>query len=718
MESDILILHCTLKKLEKEDITRKMKNQKLSLKITIVISICTLVCLLGLFLVANYTLSSTMNAMAENTMITSLNGKAQVIEGYIDEAETVLAAFGQSNELINYVKNYPNDELKEIAQAYNSRFYSTIPNWEGIYLDTWDSTVITHSNPNVPLMDKQMRTGDRLKELQDSILSCNGDVLNLGIIKSPSSDNLVISMYMPLMENGQPIGFVGGATIANSLNDQLSASVSEGFENATYSLINLNTNYFIFDSNSELINTPITPNENTEADFVYDEGFAKAVEEIKSSATEIGKIEYTSSLGDKEDYFMVYKKMSDRGWALLIRDTKEEVYYNVNEGRNALFMVCLLNFLLIAVISYFMIKFYTKPLEKSVKSIEKLHNLNLQEDQSIQPYVGTGGEVGMIASAVSSLSGTFRGIIGTLGQCSNSLTRNTTDMDKTFRELRDGIENTAATTEELSASIINTNAAIDTMCDEMNRMSRMMDDISAKVRDGSEKSDVMIKASEAMSSKSEEQLGNSVRKIETTKKNINEAIAALSELSRIDEMASKILDITSQTNLLSLNASIEAARAGEAGRGFAVVAGEIGKLADDSTGTATQIQNICVTANKSIERVKECFQDIIYFMEKDVTGSLQEFSDMANDYGKDVKNIQDAINSIESTAKEFADSMNKIKEQVDHVSAASSDNELGVEDIIQKNDATTLTANRIMQIAEENRANAKEINDIIEKFKQ
>ena len=73
-----------------------------------------------------------------------------------------------------------------------------------------------------------------------------------------------------------------------------------------------------------------------------------------------------------------------------------------------------------------------------------------------------------------------------------------------------------------------------------------------------------------------------------------------------------ISDISSSTNLLSLNASIEAARAGEAGRGFAVVATEVGNLANSTQESLKVVQEV-------IERVQQNVRDITTQVEENST---------------------------------------------------------------------------------------------------
>ena len=72
-----------------------------------------------------------------------------------------------------------------------------------------------------------------------------------------------------------------------------------------------------------------------------------------------------------------------------------------------------------------------------------------------------------------------------------------------------------------------------------------------------------------------------------------------------DEIISIIQDISSQTNLLGLNASIESARAGNAGRGFAVVAEEIRKLSNTSKESINKIDEIIKNISESLDRINE-----------------------------------------------------------------------------------------------------------------
>ena len=676
------------------------KNRKLSTSITMLIAVVVGVSIMMLFFISNTNMTKATKDAARDSMETSLNAKTQIINQYTDSAEKVLLAFSKSGELNAFVRDPANTELKAAAQTYNEQYYAAIGNWEGIYLDTWDTTVITHSNPKVPGL--VMREGDSRKALQDSILASDG-VYNVGILQSPTTGQNVMAIYYPIYDGKTPVGFVGGAKLVDELRTLLDESVIEGMENASYSLINMKNNTYIFDTNEELVMTEVT-----------DSNMLEVVDNIKAGNAS-GNMEYKGE--DGNNYFAVYTYLADKDWALVIKDKTDEIYATALRNRMVLGIVCIIALIMIIIISVIVVRLSVKPLNRVLKTIEKLKNLELTEDEDIKKYVGGKGEVGQMASAVDTLSSVFRDIVNTLNECSVSLVGSSDTMAVTSRDLLEGIENSAATTEELSASIINTNESIDAVTNEISRMNEMVDNIESKVHDGNIKSNKLIETADAMSKLADETLLSNSNKIEKTKADIEIAMKDLQALVKINEMATQILDITSQTNLLSLNASIEAARAGEAGRGFAVVAGEIGSLADSSSKTVNEIQAICEEANNSIKSVQDCFEDIVAFMESDVSKQFKEFADMAKEYGQAVGEIKEAIASIEESSSMFSGSVESISKQVEVVNSASSDNAAGVEDIIIKNNATTTTADAIITIANENQNNADAIKNIIDRFK-
>ena len=218
---------------------------------------------------------------------------------------------------------------------------------------------------------------------------------------------------------------------------------------------------------------------------------------------------------------------------------------------------------------------------------------------------------------------------------------------------------------------------------EVDEIRSMVANSVEQVKTVSETSMEMAEASGQNSKKVSEggrQVAELTRQMEDLKVRMDDVGTAVGELgaatNEIVEILQTLDEITSQTNLLSLNASIEAARAGEHGKGCAVVASEIRNLSDDSAKFTTEIHNILEGINAQTERVKSEIEagqrsvDECTAGAEEVDNAFREIAENTEDLNAHAKDIEKKARELEELLNNTLDNANGISQDIESTSAA------------------------------------------------
>lgn len=679
-----------------------MKNLKMSTVITTAITIVVTICMCLLCLITNKSMMSMLKKSELANLHSSLNAQTNVIEEYLGHQEDLLIAFSKSPEVAEFLKDPTNADKQKAAQAYTEKYYTVLDNWEGLYIGEWNSHVIAHSNLKVVGMTT--REGDSLKALQNAMTTENG-LYNAGIIVSPASQKLTLSLYCPVFDSDGKtiIGYVGGGPFAEGLQKRL---VSIQNKQAKYTMLNAESKMYIFHEDESLMATDIK-----------DKTLLSIIKNVSSDKDkQSGNKEYVDNKEGKS--IAAYQYMPEYGWIVVSSDSEEHIYADSNKSVRMLITICVFFDVCIAILAWILIWNSTKPLKYIEKSLLRLKELKLEKYHKLDKYINGKSEIGQIATAMDSLCDSFKDIVSTLNQCSDSLTQSAVKMSDSSEVLIQCVEENSDTTEEFAKhteSITNTVERVDS---EVNEIANVVSQVESKIKVGTERSDELSARVSQMKEHVSESLMVTSQRIEENKEAIAEVMLNLQSLTRIDEMAKQILDITSQTNLLSLNASIEAARAGETGKGFAVVAGEIGNLANSSSSTATEIQNICNETKENIQKIQTCFDGIVLFLQSDIQKQFENFAKETNEYYLAIEEIQTIIKDIEDSSNIFAEVVANIRKQIQEVQNIPGDAVVSTEEIIAKVGKIEKMTEELSGMVNINQDNAVSIREIVGRFSE
>ncbi|MDD6402182.1 MAG: methyl-accepting chemotaxis protein [Lachnospiraceae bacterium] len=677
------------------------KNMKLKFFTTMVVGISTFIGLATLYICVSKYMTNGIKESALDNMETYLNAQAVTINQFVEESELKLKLFGTEAVVTEMLNNQDNQEVFERAQQATLDYYGTLPNWEGLYIGNWDTKIMAYNVPAV--IGKVLREGERLEQLRNAMLESPTGVYDAGIIVSPGTGELCLSMYSIVKDaNGQPIGYVGGGVFSNQLKLVLDMTSATGFENSKFYMVNVEAGTHIFNENEELL-----------AKEVEDPMLLRVIDEVKGGNTQ-SAFDYKIN---GEACLVKYIAMQDKGWAIVLAAPKSDIYSTANESKSKLLIFCVITFILIELITYIMMYTVTKPLGVVEEEIVRLGKLDITDNDKLKPYMKQTNEIGMIAKEITNLRHIFAEMIRTLKECSDEINASSDLMHNEAQNLSEYVTDNSATTEELAASINVTNESISCVSSDIVRINKDVDVIRERVEDGYVKSNDLYTSVVNIENTSNQSVENSERNIKTNREQIENAVSNMQALGKINELAEEIMNITNQTNLLSLNASIEAARAGEAGSGFAVVATEIGNLAKNSKETAVDIQDICKDTNENIEYINRCFENIESFLENEVSHQFAEFSSISKNNRESARKLQDIIAEIKTIANEFSTFISELSERMKTIQVASNQNEVGVEEIVKKIESTTVVADKLQSIAAGNLESVERISSLVSKFR-
>lgn len=380
----------------------------------------------------------------------------------------------------------------------------------------------------------------------------------------------------------------------------------------------------------------------------------------------------------------------------------------VNEAASVLvrsiFIIDVVVILLFGLILFKIGHVFKKPIVEIADVIQHLADGDLTKEANTHSILK---ETNILIDSAKILKSKLTDIVTKVNGNAASLDSTASVLHNFAQSSSEGADQIAATIEELSNTAVmlaenvqDVNAKAIDMGNDINEISNEVatlnshSDTMAKARDKAENSMVSVLDSSNKSADAVNQISEQVQ-------NTNSAIL---EINKAVEL---ILDIASQTKLLSLNAGIEAARAGDSGKGFSVVAEEIKKLSEQSTIGAESIKeiadNIFEKSNLSVNLSKEICQ-IIDDEKKDIMETQECFEDLtaAIDGSMTVAaNIHDKVTQLEEIKTAIIANINDLSAISEENAASNQQMSASITSIAESVKTVSAKSENVKQMSDE-----------------
>ncbi|MDD2447114.1 MAG: methyl-accepting chemotaxis protein [Tissierellia bacterium] len=437
---------------------------------------------------------------------------------------------------------------------------------------------------------------------------------------------------------------------------------------------------------------------------------ARALEDIITKKT--GLEPYTIN---GEDMYIGYQPVENTNWILGIVTYEDEILGDINALTMSISILVIVILIAGIIFTYFIGSNIANPIIAIQNISERISDLDITEDVP-KMYTERKDETGNLAKSLQNITDNLREIIGMIDKSSEQVVvaskeltstsqqsaQSSEEVSRTIEEIAKGASEQASSTEQGSTKAALLGTEIDRSKEDMALLNSETDKASLIAADGLKDMNKLSEITEE-SSHIIEEIHDVIIKTNESSDKINEASAVIGSIAR-------------QTNLLALNAAIEAARAGEAGRGFAVVAEEIRKLAEQSSSSTKEIEDIVkelqVNSSNAVKTM-----DIVNSITGEQVEKVNMSSEKYNSISEALKTVDENLSRTTSTMNDMEEAKNQILDTLQNLTAIAEENAASTQEATASIQEQTASVEEIAATSESLTELAQDLKNAIGKFK-
>lgn len=561
-----------------------------------------------------------------------------------------------------------------------------------IYVVLDDSTTICASGwtpePGDDLRDREYYT----KALE------NNNIFFSDAYIDSDSKEFIITASRPLVDRyGRNHGIIAMDFQISKISEFIDESVV--FDGYGEVFLIDNNSVIISNSNKELLGL------NSSEDYEM----SNLMENINS-----GKNLFSSKI-DSTEKFIYAEKIQLLNWTIGIGVSEKIIYSGVNNLRRIFVAISIVLFAVSIILTIVLSdKIIINPIKRVSEELIRYSKYDLKLSNEDLSH-NSKDEIGQIHEAMMTLRENLSSLIRKIQESSNRLVDLSAILNQTSESVSYSFKDVSMAVEDIARGATNQAEDTERGAQSMSELERVISrnlNITDEVTVFNRKVQVSLDEGQKVL----KNLVSSTNESKKVSREVAELIAKTEDSSKKINSASEVIaSIAEQTNLLALNAAIEAARAGEAGKGFAVVAEEIRKLAEGSSKSTEEINNVVDELIQNASYSVSKMRDTEIILEKQIE-NVKETEEKYSDIEIAIENTNQSIDELVDISSNMDRRKKEIMEVIESLAAISEENAASTEETSASTEEQSSQIEKIFNETENLYKIAEELKEEVSKF--